>query len=669
MPDEPLIPHPAPVETGPVASVLLDVPLAHLDRPFDYAVPGEMADAARPGVRVAVRFAGRDVPGYVIARSASSAHSGALTPLRRVVSDVPVLTPEVLALSRAVAGRYAGATADVLRLAVPPRHARTESSVLGAPVPEARTLPDPPEPGGPWGAYRGGEALLRRIASGEGPRAVWTALPGEGADAPESAVAQAVRACVAGGRRAVVVVPDGRDVARFSATLEAAGLAPTSLTAEQGPARRYRAFLTALLGRTQVVVGTRSAAFAPLPDLGLVVLWDDGDDLLREPRAPYPHALTVLTLRAEQVGAAALLGGHARSTAAHRLLLDGWARPVEADRAEVRARTPRVVVPTEVDLAREGPAAHARIPSAAWEVAQRGLRSGPVLVQVARAGYVPVTACARCRTRAGCEHCTGPLRITGPGAAPACTWCGRVAAGWTCPECGSRALRATRVGSGRTAEELGRAFAPVPVQVSGAVAAGGVLDVIEPGPRIVVATPGAEPRVAGGYAAALLLDGHLTGGPAGLWSGEEALRRWLGAAALVRPFAAGGRVVLLGSPPPGPAAALVRWDPAGFARRELDERAEVRLPPETTLASIEGEPGPVAAFLGHLPPPLLDDVLGPVPIPAPEASGTGRVRALLRVDRARTGELTRELAVAAAARSARKEAGPVRVQVDPVDLW
>src|SRR5690606_18687600 len=129
---------------------------------------------------------------------------------------------------------------------------------------------------------------------------------------------------------------------------------------------RYRAFLAVLRGHASVVVGTRAAAFAPVARLGLVVCWDDGDDLLAEPRAPYPHARDVLALRSEAEGAALLVGSHARTAAAQRLLAVGWAHPLDPPRAVVRERAPRVVALTSVELAREGPAAAARLPGPAW---------------------------------------------------------------------------------------------------------------------------------------------------------------------------------------------------------------------------------------------------------------------------------------------------------------
>ena len=116
-----------PAAALPVARVAVDVPLAHLDRPFDYAVPEHLDDAAGVGVRVRVRFAGRLVDGFVLERVAASEHPGRLAWLEKVVSAEQALPPEIAALCRAVADRYGGVLADVLRLALPPRHARVEA--------------------------------------------------------------------------------------------------------------------------------------------------------------------------------------------------------------------------------------------------------------------------------------------------------------------------------------------------------------------------------------------------------------------------------------------------------------------------------------------------------------------------------------------------------------
>ncbi|HKN96289.1 MAG TPA: primosome assembly protein PriA, partial [Pseudonocardiaceae bacterium] len=115
-----------PAASRSVARVCVDVPLAHLDRPFDYRVPEQLAADAVPGCRVRVRFAGQLVDGYLLARADESDHKGALAFLEKVVSPEPVLSPDSIAFARAVADRYAGTLVDVLRLAVPPRHAKVE---------------------------------------------------------------------------------------------------------------------------------------------------------------------------------------------------------------------------------------------------------------------------------------------------------------------------------------------------------------------------------------------------------------------------------------------------------------------------------------------------------------------------------------------------------------
>ncbi|MER5701666.1 primosomal protein N' [Micromonospora sp. NPDC002296] len=636
----------------------MDVPLAHLDRPFDYLVPAELDEAAAPGTRVKVRFAGQLVDGWLLERADDSGHTGKLAYLEKVVSPEPVLAPEVAGLARAVADRYAGSLADVLRLAVPPRHARVEKEPHTPPEPSAP--PAPPEADG-WRAYPAGPAFLRALTEGRPVRAVWSALPGE--DWP-ARYAEAVAATVAGGRGAVVVVPDARDLDRLDAALTVAlgDGRHVTLAAAAGPARRYRAFLAARRGDVPVVIGTRAAMFAPVARLGLVALIDDGDDLHAEPRAPYPHAREVLLTRAQLADAAALVGGYARSAEAQLLVETGWAREVVADRATVRAHTP-AVAPTGDDpqLARDPGAATARLPSLAWTAARDAVRAdAPVLVQVPRRGYLPSISCAECRTPARCPHCAGPLALPSADGPPTCRWCGRIAAAYACPECGGRRLRASVTGARRTAEELGRAFPGVPVRTSGREE---VLTTVPGGAGLVVATPGAEPVAEGGYGAVLLLDSWALLTRADLRAGEEALRRWLAAAALARPAGAGGRVVVVADGALAPVQALLRWDAAWFAARELAERRELGFPPAVRMASVTGSADAVADLLAEARLPEEAELLGPVP-----ADGD-RERMLVRVPRARAAALAGALHSAAGVRAARKAADPVRLQVDPLTMF
>ena len=675
----PLVDAPAgdPADEVLVAHVAVDVSLPHLDRPFDYRVTPEQAADAVVGARVRVRFAGRLRDGFILAVDHETEHTGKLAALEKVVSAEPVLAPEVSELIRTVADHYAGCFADVMRLAVPPRHATTEKA-----TPRRRTDPDlqrAADVGHPFGHYRTGQAWLDAVRSGGRPRAAWQVIPQHGAAGDWTAgfVAAAV-ATLQSGRGVLAVVPDQRDVDRLAEVCRSTlgKDAFVTLTADLGPSARYRAFLAVRRGDVRMVIGTRAAAFAPVADLGLIALWDDGDDLLAEPRAPYPHAREVLTLRAASAGAAVLYASYARSVEVQRLTERGWLTDLVAERPELRRQAPLVRIAGDSDFAleRDAHARAARMPHDAFAVIRGSLPQGPVLVQVPRAGQLPVLVCDDCREVVRCPHCSGPARVTGGSRdrTVGCGWCGRLLTDWRCPHCEGTRWRAPVVGADRTAEELGKAFPNTPVRRS---AGGAVLDTVPDVPSLVIATPGAEPPAEDGYAAVVLLDaGPLLMRP-DLRAGEEALRRWLNATALARPGPRQGTVIAVGPAAARPLQALVRLDPIGHADRELVERAEAHFPPAAKMITIEGRPGAVAEFaelldLTDLP---VADVLGPVEVPrldrgrAPEDDPLLH-RLTLRCPLAAAGSLVAAVRAAVGVRSARKSEGALRVRVDPVTI-
>ncbi len=635
-----------------MARVAVDVSLPHLDRVFDYLVTEAQSEAAQPGVRVRVRFAGQLVGGYVLDRVAASEHPGRLGYLERTLGNEPVLLPEIAALCREVADRWAGSFADVVRLAVPPRHAAMERERRAEPV---RTLAVPAATA--LCRYAGGHELLNELARGTARR-VWAALP---ADWPNE-IAATVAATLAAGRGALVLVPDARDLARVDAALTAQ-LGPgrhVALAAGLGPAERYRRFLAVSRGGSCAVVGTRAAVWAPVHDLGLIVVWDDGDDLYAEPRAPYCNARDVAVLRAHRSGASLLLAGYSVTAEGAQLLATGWASELAATAAARDALPAIRATGGDEELAEDPAARAARLPTLAWRTARDGLATGPVLIQVPRRGYQPGLGCASCRRPAQCPACAGPLARPAAAETPVCRWCGVTTTAWRCPHCASLELRAVVVGARRTAEELGRAFPNTPVRTSGGDA---VIDQVDDRPALIVATPGAEPLAAGGYAAAVLLDGWLLLSRPDLRAGEEALRRWLNAAALVRGAGAGGRVVVVALGELRPVQALIRWQPRWHAERELEDRRALHLPPAGRMAALTGSPPALRELLTDAALPPGAEVLGPVPGSDPDTE-----RMLLRVPRVSGTALAESLKAAQAARSARKAREPVRVELDPALL-
>ena len=696
-----------------MAKVVLDSAVPHLDREFDYLVPPPLDEAARPGSRVTVRFGGRDLTGWLIERVAHPATGAQLAPLRTVVTRIPPLTPAVLDLAEAVAVRQAGVLSDVLRVAVPPRVAQVEKEILAEPELDAPLAPaqgdlasdgrGPHEPRQPLAdahedahqadlsgvvgtpvlsRLEGGHAFVSAVCAGDAPRAA-ALMPSRVGEWDEASVfAELAKTVADAGRSVVLVVPDQRDLTRLCAALDAAvgRHAYARLTAEDGNTPRYRAHLRLLTGRARIAVGTRSAIWAPVQDLGLIAVWDEGDDALAEPRAPYQHVREVALERARREGAGVLFAGLGRTAALQRLVDSGWVQHLQVERAEQRRLAPRVLSTADSwESARDPFARRARLPQAAWRTARQALSgpdAGPVLVQVARAGFIPALVCERCRTPARCGHCAGPLSFRDRAAAQAgelaCRWCGVRERGFRCSECGTQRVRAGSRGVDRTADELGRAFPQVPVLSSSSEH---ILTEVGDEPALVVATIGAEPVARGGYAAALLLDGDEQLTREGLDVPGRVLSRWLAAAALVRPAQDGGVAVVTADHPEA-VGALTRWDPDGFASHQLQERRELHLPPAGRLAEVTGQAAAVAEYLELVEEARREELPTGAPAPAPlpwigpvpEVADESRHRALLIFPWAAAEATVRVLRRAKSAASTRAEQKPVRLRLDPAGV-
>lgn len=663
-----------PTTGATIARVAVDIGLAHLDRLFDYLVPEEMADHVVPGIRVRVRFAGRLRDGYVVELSDHTEVSARLAPLSRIISSEPVLTASQMVLVRSVADHYAGSFADVVRLAVPPRHAATEKTTQRPwPAPDTETMP-----GGGMMGTPGGDHFLGALAQGEPIRAHWQVPPRFttdvwGIDDWTRGICQAAVATLRADRGVIIVVPDHRDLVRMRDAL-AAVIGPgaiAELHSDLGPAARYRNYLAIVRGEARVVVGTRPAVYAPVADPGLIAVWDDGDDLHSEPHAPYPHARDVAALRVRSDRTGLLLASYSRSCEVQAWLERGWCGQIGRPPGEVRRGSPlvRVAVDSRQVLDRDPRASLERLPRPVFETIRRGLASGPVLVQVPRAGYLPALACASCHSPVRCATCHGPVRLAriNDTRRMDCAWCGRIVTGWRCAVCGHDELRAPVVGSRRTVEELGRAFPGMRVIES---AGDRVIDRLGTTPLLVVATPGAEPVCEDGYSAAVLLDAPRLLDRPSLRAGEEAMRRWLAATALVRPAERDGTVMIVGPSTSRPVQALVRLDPGANAAAELAERRSAGLPPAQRFVTVSGLRQPVQEFTELLHPDQPGELLGPVeldgPLPVGQTEPTWQL--VMRCAPDRAAEMIRAVRAALAGRSARKMVGGLRVKVDPVDL-
>ena len=666
----------------PVAKILLEAPVLHLDRYFDYLIPKELDAAAQPGVRVKVRFGHQQLFGWLIRRTDTIETAARLTTIKTVVSALPVLEAKVLELAQQIAQHYGSITADVLRAVVPRRVAGVErdiaEQVADHSIPAPPAVVDPTnapltESGAPdfrWDLLDGAEQLFTPQHHGHyaltlpSAHSSWDAM---------GVLADAAHRLAAGAQNTLIVVPDHKHLSRLQRQLEdrIGSRAFAMLSGEQGNTARYRSFLKILTGQHRVVIGTRSAIWAPLEHIDVIFVWEPTSEHLIEPRTPYFHVHTVARLRASQHGARLVLASTSRALEIQHLVATGQLEQIGADRPTRKALAPRVVATADSFHAERDPLAQiARIPHLAHQTAREALdgkhgRPGPVLVQVARAGFIPGLFCTNCGESARCRHCTGPLGFTDRFAVErheaTCRWCGVKERHFACMNCGGRQMRAGARGVRRTADELGRAFPMTPVMSS---SADHMLVTVGEQPAIVIATPGAEPVATDGYAAALLLDGDAQLQREGLNVPEQVLGHWMRAATLVRPSTEGGTVVVTAEYDDA-VAALVQMNPIAWATRQLAQRQQLGLPPAMRVAELIGPSNEVQKTIRHTPLPYQSQEspwIGPVPVDETTH------RSLLFFPEHVAAQVVGALKTTRAQLSARGETTSVRLRIDPTDV-
>ena len=666
----------------PVAKILLEAPVLHLDRLFDYLIPHELDEAAQPGVRVKVRFGHQELFGWLVQRSDTIETVARLSTIRKVVSVLPVLEPKVLELAQRVATQYGSITADVLRAAVPGRVAAVERDIAQQVdddrIPAPPVIPSPAEPpladtkapSFTWELLEGSAELF---TPGHDGHYVMTLPSAHGSWDAMGILADAAQRLAATQQNTLIVVPDHKHLGRLEKQLlERLGKHGFAmLSAEQGNTARYRAFLQILTGQHRIVIGTRSAIWAPLQHIDAIMVWEPTNEHLIEPRTPYFHVHKVARLRAQQHGARLVFASTSRAIAIQHLVAAGEISQIGVDRETRHALAPRVISTSDSFHAARDPLAQiARIPHLAHRIAQEALEGkhappGPVLVQVARAGFIPGLFCAQCGESARCRHCTGPLGYTDRLAVErnevSCRWCGIKERHFSCIHCGSRRLRAGARGVHRTADELGRAFPMTPVMSS---SADHLLVTVADQPAIVIATPGAEPVAPSGYAAALLLDGDAQLQREGLDVPEHVLGHWMRAATLVRSARDGG-VVVITAEYDDAVSALVQMNPTAWATRQLAQRQQLGLPPAMRVAELLGPRNEIQATIRHTSLPYHADQspwIGPVPF------DDQTHRALLFFPEHVAAQVIGALKTTRAQLSARGETTSVRLRLDPTDV-
>ncbi len=449
------------------ADVALPVPM---DRAFTYAVPAELAekDALQPGVRVSVSWGRRRLTGVVIGLSAeppAGIAAAQIKPIAAVLDATPVIEDTVLELVAWAASYYQAPIGEVMRCALPPgaasagqRAPRRQAASLWHPRPRVERL---------------NSAQQRALGEivGDGSPAAPLLLHGVTGSGKTAVYLAAIEETLARGAAALLLVPEiGLTPALFADFAAAFPEQVAVLHSGLGPAERARQWRRLRLGAARVAIGTRSAVFATLPKLGLILVDEEHDASFKQQESPRYHARDLAVMRAKLCGARIVLGSATPSLESYTHALAGKYRLAAMEERVERRPLPAIRI---VDMGAEfrrrtATAAPRRRGPAAAELFSEELRAALAdrlqrrqqsLLLLNRRGFAPAALCRSCGETAQCRDCSLALTYHKRAAQMLCHLCGYAAAPpAACAQCGSEHVYFTGAGSEKAEEELAALF-------------------------------------------------------------------------------------------------------------------------------------------------------------------------------------------------------------------
>lgn len=643
---------PAEALVAPVAAILVDSGVLHLDQEFDFLVPHEMAEVITPGTLVKVPFRRKRVLGVVTARKNQSQFRGELRFISEVVRPFPLVSKNILTLCDEVRKYYGGTRWDVLRFALPTFSKQvqqmaplSDAAITNQEqvVPKVSTVKSQVQSSYPASFW---DALSHKPSQDKQIRAYWS--PTAGAD-PFFMLAEFIKQS---SRSALVVLPDFAEVERlWKKLLSEPNVGNRKIVkwhSQMPRAQRESTFLEVLNSEQIVILGVRGSLFLPVKNLDLILLWDEASVSHSEQRSPYFHSREVAIMRANIEMAHLIVAGYSPSIQCALYVERRYLRVLEESPRPNQARSISVVGIED----RNTPQESGRLSTKAWRIIRAGLLNGPVLVQVPIRGYIQSLACSFCRNRALCQ-CGGKLILPQAASSPECIICRAVIHGWVCPYCSRRELRNNQIGDLRVVEELGKSLPNQKILFSNRDHR---LFTLENESVLVVATPGSEPIADLGYSAIAVVNSNLALERATLDADVDARNRWFALATLLRK---NGTLFVDTETSHPTLQALIRWNPIGAAVNELEERKRLSLPPAVKTIEISGEYAAVSQIVRNLP----DYVL----VSNPQRNELGESAALIRIVNHQPLPVVKEIFGRVAAQSA-SGAPMARVKVDPVSI-
>ena len=604
-----------PLADSSVAHIWVDSSVYHLDQEFSYAVPGNLEDRVSIGSLVSIPFHGRELTGVVVRRVKDESLDG-LKSISKVIGTIPLLSPQLISLIAVAAQRYAAHPFDLIRSAVPDRIASIEREFASDVQEDAYLARDvsrtflqlPP-------AQNRSELLARKIGE----------LSQDGG--------------------LISVLPDSREVSNLHKELNRLKISHSILDSNLPKSEYFKNFLQVRTGHSRVVIGTRSAIFAPVSQLRSLLIYNDGSENFYEKRSPGWNVRDIALLRSRLESSDLYFTGYSPSAEVSRFVDEGW-----CVMKRVRAKL-KVFVHQQ---------AHGElIPSRSVPIIKRALANGPVLVLVPQKGYAQAIRCAQCKTISRCD-CGGALEKKSERAPISCSHCLRQYPQWLCSWCHNSQPSLLGRGIDRHHLELGALFPGIPIQIS----TGDHRIDSEVSNGIIVATPGMAASTKSGYSALVIVEGNRFLNQPDLRSNERIREMYFAHASLVHQD---GSIILVQDDGHSISTALSTWNPAIATGRELQERKDLSLPPYVRSATLTMEESEIVKLKNAL---VIARDEGRIPtsvkILGPIASGE-KSSLILTAEVSEGDELVHTLHEFMRRRSASKKSLP-SLRIDPYSL-
>ena len=560
----------------PVAGVLVDTPVSHLEAIYDYLVPAEFDEFAIAGTKVIVPFGNSNTEGLVVSRREKSDDAKKLKTIASICSPKGMISSDVMTLVESTRNRFGGSYWAVLKSAVPARVAKMEEIPL-----EIEKKKD----------LRFSSTLLIELMG----RADYGMLSGKqrirwglnlpiGID-PSLFIAELVKVRSVNSQ-VLLIVPDEKDVSQLQRHLNNHLKDQLLLIGSQlSKAERYRNFLKATYQSPQVIVSTRSGCFLHLSDAATVIVLSDLDSSHYEQHSPGWNTRDVSLLRSANTSLIFVSASHSLEIA--RLMEIGW--------LEKKSYKSKCIIKFSTnDLGKS------YIPTI-----KNSIKHGNVLVSVSEKGYANLFLCARCRNTANCT-CGGKLQILGANSTPVCYICKTPNKDWRCNYCGDVKPYVISKGIDRNAEEIGRAVPKTSILISSGAKQ---IQALPSGRHIVLATAGSEPDAL--YSGIVFLDGERLFNRPSLRAEEIARLNWFSMLCRVN----ASSEVYLSLPNAHPVVqSILRFDSQAAAVIELRNREMAKLPPFYRVAVVSGYGAEISKFAANLKAGEVYEVTGPIDI-------------------------------------------------------